>query len=156
MRQLAGSPKPLALAAGAAGLLSLMPGLPFLPLHRDRGGRRAAAPGSAIACRWVRSSSRSRRRWWPSPNAEAPLAEQMRVDMLRVELGYGLLGLAGGDQPRLPEQIKSLRRSIATEMGFVLPAVRIQDNMQLPPETYVVPHQGDRGGPRRKCAPRAC
>ncbi len=58
--------------------------------------------------------------------------------MMRLELGYGLLALAGGDTPRLTEQIKSLRRAIASEMGFVLPPVRIQDNMQLPADTYVI------------------
>jgi flagellar biosynthesis protein FlhA len=58
--------------------------------------------------------------------------------MIRLELGYGLLVMAGGDAPRLTEQIKSLRRSIATELGFVLPPVRIQDNMELPAETYSI------------------
>ena len=58
--------------------------------------------------------------------------------MIRLELGYGLLVLAGGDAPRLTEQIKGLRRAIAAEMGFVLPAVRIQDNMQLGADTYVI------------------
>ena len=137
VRQLGGSPKPLALAAGAAALLALMPGLPFLPFIAIAG----AAGGGA----WLRHRTPMKplvepesQAVVPAASAEAPIVEQMRVDMLRVELGYGLLGLAGGDQPRLPEQIKSLRRSIATEMGFVLPAVRIQDNMQLPPETYVV------------------
>ncbi len=66
------------------------------------------------------------------------MSETLRIDMIRLELGYGLLNLAGGETPRLTEQIKSLRRSIATEMGFVLPPVRIQDNMQLPAETYVI------------------
>ena len=60
------------------------------------------------------------------------------MDMIRLELGYGLLSLAGGDTPRLTEQIKGLRRAIASEMGFVLPPVRIQDNMQLPANEYVV------------------
>ena len=58
--------------------------------------------------------------------------------MIRLELGYGLLALAGGDGPRLTEQIKSLRRTIATDMGFVLPPVRIQDNMRLGPAEYVI------------------
>jgi flagellar biosynthesis protein FlhA len=62
----------------------------------------------------------------------------MRIDMIRVELGYALLPLAGGDQPKLTEQIRALRRSIATEMGFVLPPVRIQDNLQLAAEQYVI------------------
>jgi flagellar biosynthesis protein FlhA len=58
--------------------------------------------------------------------------------MIRLELGYGLLALAGGDAPRLTEQIKGLRRSIATEMGFILPPVRIQDNMQLGADSYSI------------------
>ena len=58
--------------------------------------------------------------------------------MIRLELGYGLLALAGGETPRLTEQIKSLRRSIAAEMGFVLPPVRIQDNMQLAADAYSI------------------
>ena len=60
------------------------------------------------------------------------------MDMIRLELGYGLLTLAGGEAPRLTEQIKGLRRSIAAEMGFVLPPVRIQDNMQLGADHYSI------------------
>jgi flagellar biosynthesis protein FlhA len=69
---------------------------------------------------------------------EPPIGDSLRMDMMRLELGYGLLALAGGDTPRLTEQIKSLRRAIASEMGFVLPPVRIQDNMQLPADSYVI------------------
>jgi flagellar biosynthesis protein FlhA len=60
------------------------------------------------------------------------------MDTIRLELGYALLALAGGDAPRLTEQIKGLRRSIASEMGFVLPPVRIQDNLQLGAEAYSI------------------
>ena len=60
------------------------------------------------------------------------------MDMIRLELGYGLLALAGGNTPRLTEQIKGLRRAIATEMGFVLPPVRIQDNVQLGADIYSI------------------
>ncbi len=140
VRQLGGSPKPLALAAGTAALLALMPGLPAFPFLVL-----SALAGTAA---WFRHKNPS----MPSEHAEdavlvapasqaaieAPVSEAMRIDMLRLELGYGLLGLASGDGARLPEQIKSLRRTIASEMGFVLPAVRIQDNMQLDAETYVV------------------
>src|SRR6202042_1468078 len=69
---------------------------------------------------------------------EPPISDALRIDMIRLELGYGLLTLAGGDAPRLTEQIKGLRRSIAAEMGFVLPPVRIQDNMQLAADAYSV------------------
>ena len=70
--------------------------------------------------------------------AEAPISDALKMDTIRLELGYGLLALAGGDTPRLTEQIKSMRRAIATEMGFVLPPVRIQDNMQLAADAYCV------------------
>lgn len=63
----------------------------------------------------------------------------LQIDALRLELGYGLLPLINYQKGhRLTEQIKALRRQMARELGFVIPAVRIQDNMQLPPNTYVV------------------
>ncbi len=133
LRQLAGSPKPLAMAAGAAGVLALMPGLPALPF--------LALAGLAGGGAWLRFKH-------PPPEegeapiqaspSEPPIADALRIDMIRLELGYGLLALAGGDAPRLTEQIKGLRRSIAAEMGFILPPVRIQDNMELGADSYVI------------------
>ena len=58
------------------------------------------------------------------------------LDVVRVELGYGLLDLASGMGQQLPEQIKRLRRALATDLGFVLPSVRIQDNVELEPYNY--------------------
>ncbi len=133
--QLGGNPKPLALVAGAAGLLALMPGLPMVPF--------IAIGSLAGGAAWLRHRT-------PKPveaedastvaptTASAPASDALRIDMIRLELGYALLPLASGDGGRLPEQIRSLRRGIATEMGLVLPSIRIQDNMQLEPETYVV------------------
>ena len=58
---------------------------------------------------------------------------------MRLELGYSLLSLVSNQEGhRLTEQIKALRRQIASEIGFVMPSVRIQDNMQLPANTYVI------------------
>jgi flagellar biosynthesis protein FlhA len=131
--QLGRGPKPLAMAAGAAAVLGLLPGLPMLPFlaiaglaggaawirHKNPIGVAGAEPATPIA-------------------TEPPIGESLRMDMIRLELGYGLLALAGGDGPRLTEQIKSLRRTIASDMGFVLPPVRIQDNMRLGPAEYVI------------------
>lgn len=134
MRQLAGSPKPLAMAAAAAAAMALMPGLPVLPflgLSLLAGGgawyRQKAATAAATAAIPV-----------VGPAPEPPIADALRIDALRLELGYGLLTMAGGDAPRLTEQIKGLRRAIAAEMGFVLPPVRIQDNLQLPADSYAI------------------
>ena len=63
----------------------------------------------------------------------------LAMDPVRLELGYGLLALIGEERgQRLPQQIKALRRQLAAELGFVMPSVRIQDNIQLPANTYVV------------------
>jgi len=134
MRQLGGSPKPLAMAAGAASVLALLPGLPALPF--------LALAGLAGGAAWVRHKN-PYLIGEPPPAAapvptEPPISDSLRIDMIRLELGFGLLALAGGDTPRLTEQIKGLRRSIASEMGFVLPPVRIQDNMQLAADAYVI------------------
>ncbi len=134
VRQLGGNPKPLAMAAGAAAVLALLPGLPALPFL----GLAGLAGGGA----WLRHKHPPALGGEAPPVAtipsEPPIAESLRMDMMRLELGYGLLALAGGDTPRLTDQIKGLRRAIAAEMGFVLPPVRIQDNMQLPADTYVI------------------
>ncbi|HEX5327133.1 MAG TPA: flagellar biosynthesis protein FlhA [Acetobacteraceae bacterium] len=134
IRQLGGSPKPLAMVAAAAGVLALLPGLPLAPfvaLAGLAGGgawlrhkHPASAPGNAPAA--------------TPASIEPPISDTLRIDLIRLELGYGLLSLAGGDTPRLTEQIKNLRRSVAAEMGFVLPPVRIQDNMQLAADTYSI------------------
>ena len=135
VRQLGGNPKPLALVAGAAGLLAIMPGLPALPF--------IAIGGLAGGAAWLRHRA-------PTPAAPEdastvvpaatapPASDALRIDMIRLELGYALLPLASGEGARLPEQIRSLRRAIAAEVGLVLPSIRIQDNMQLEPETYII------------------
>jgi flagellar biosynthesis protein FlhA len=134
IRQLGRSPKPLAMAAGAATVLALLPGLPTLPF--------LALAGLAGGGAWIRYKNPPEAQSTEAPApliaTEPPISDALRIDMIRLELGYGLLALAGGDAPRLTEQIKGLRRSIATEMGFVLPPVRIQDNMQLGADAYSI------------------
>jgi flagellar biosynthesis protein FlhA len=134
MRQLGGSPKPLAMAGGAALVLALMPGLPMLPF--------LALAGLAGGGAWLRHTNPPAMQGELPAEApvasEPPITDALRIDMVRIELGYGLLALAGGEAPRLTEQIKGLRRAVASEMGFVLPPVRIQDNMQLEPDEYCV------------------
>ena len=61
------------------------------------------------------------------------------LDMIRLELGYGLLGLLNGEKNKqLGEQIKNLRGQMQQEMGIYLPQVRIQDNMQLSSNEYLI------------------
>ena len=71
-------------------------------------------------------------------SAEEPISSAMRIHQVRLELGYGLLTMINNENHRLTDQIKSLRRALATDMGFVMPSVRIQDNMQLPANSYAL------------------
>ena len=106
IRQLGGSPKPLAMAAGAATVLALLPGLPTLPF--------LALAGLAGGGAWLRHKHPTAIGAGAAPRADrADRAADQRIAAHRhdpLELGYGLLALAGGDTPRLTEQIKGLRR----------------------------------------------
>src|SRR4029078_576873 len=71
------------------------------------------------------------------PPKEEPISTALALDLLRIELAYGLLPLINDVQGhRITDQIKALRRQLAQEMGFVMPAVRILDNMQLGANEY--------------------
>ncbi len=126
--QLGSSPNPLMIASAASGVLALLPGLPTMPFLLVSTLSGAAA--------WQRFNARKAEREAeipavPPPESALPVVSSL--DVVRVELGYGLLELASGGQQQLPEQIKRLRRALATELGFVLPSVRIQDNVELEP-----------------------
>jgi flagellar biosynthesis protein FlhA len=127
----------MGVTAGLLLTLAVLPGLPALPFLLLAGGAgglayRGFKHGQATAtAREVESR--------PPPPAEEPISAALAIDAIRLELGYGLIGLIGdGRGARLPDQIKALRRQLAGELGFVMPSVRIQDNIQLPANTYVI------------------
>ena len=137
--QLGSYPSALAMCAFLTAALSLLPGIPMLPFLAM-----AAGTGGAAWLIQSRRSGEAARRLveagaQPAAVSEEPVAAALHLDDIRIELGYALLSLVNsGSGPLLTDQIKGLRRQIANEMGFVMPAVRIQDNMQLPSNTYVV------------------
>jgi flagellar biosynthesis protein FlhA len=70
---------------------------------------------------------------------EDSLTDALSIDTLRIELGYGLLKLVEASKGgRLMDQIKSMRRQLAREMGFVVPNIRIRENMQFQPGGYAI------------------
>lgn len=75
----------------------------------------------------------------PKPPVDEPISTALAIDHLKVELGYSLLPLINDAKGhRITDQIKSLRRQLASEMGFVMPSVRIVDNMQLGSHEYAI------------------
>ncbi|MEJ0058340.1 MAG: FHIPEP family type III secretion protein [Terricaulis sp.] len=73
-----------------------------------------------------------------APTEETP-ASSLAMDEVRIELGFALLPLINDVQGRrLTDQIKALRKTLAQDLGFVMPSVRILDNVQLAPDAYCV------------------
>jgi flagellar biosynthesis protein FlhA len=140
--QLGAQPKPLYLAAGLSALFAVLPGLPFLPFVALAG---VAAAGGWFTHRAVQRRAAAAAAGEPEPDAaprEESMAELIRVDDVRLELGMGLVSLTSGRQGSLTEKIKKLRRAFGLEFGFILPAVRIKDNMDLGSGEYSVQVQG--------------
>ena len=138
--QLSGYPLALGLSSFLMLALALLPGipsLPFLALSAIAGGFAwvASRRNQAVAAEQAQLAAVES----AAPVAEEPIANALQIDHIRLELGYGLLPMINGQGgQRLTDQIKSLRRQLAQEIGFVMPSVRIQDNLQLPANTYVL------------------
>jgi len=132
--QLATNPISLGMVAAASGGLAIIPGMPIIPF--------ALLSIGAGMLAWRRSHAK--------PVVEAvevapvaaepedePIAQTLAIDEIKIELGYGLLPLINDlEGRRLTDQIKALRRTLATDFGFVMPSVRILDNMRLPSQGY--------------------
>lgn len=71
---------------------------------------------------------------------EPDIRDSLKMDDLRIEVGYGLLSLINDSEgsDRLTEQIKALRRQLANDLGFVMPSVRLLDNLQQKPNDYEI------------------
>ncbi|MDH5489123.1 MAG: flagellar biosynthesis protein FlhA [Rhodospirillaceae bacterium] len=143
-RQLGGQPRAMAVSSFLLFSLALLPGIPMLPfvvLALLTGGTAYAVNRSQeIVLTKEREAKKEAEVAEEEAVPEEPIATALKIDMLRLELGYGLLSLINNpnEGKRLTDQIKSLRRQIASDMGFVMPSVRIQDNMQLEPNTYII------------------
>jgi flagellar biosynthesis protein FlhA len=137
-KQLFGNPKALGVAAGLLGAMGLVPGMPnlvFLTMASLCGGaayalakRRVAVQGAA-----------------PAPALPAPAAETREltwddvqpVDLIGLEVGYRLVPLVDKKQSGdLLARVRGVRRKLSQDLGFLVPAVHIRDNLDLAPNIY--------------------
>ncbi|MEQ8397721.1 flagellar biosynthesis protein FlhA [Thalassobaculum sp.] len=139
--QLGGYPKALMMSCGLMLIMSLLPGIPMIPFLLIAGVTGAGAfflwrdqEEAKVAKVEAEESALT------APPPEEPIGSALQIDLIRLELGYGLLPLINEavEGQRLTDQIKALRRQLATESGFIMPQVRIQDNLQLGANTYVI------------------
>jgi flagellar biosynthesis protein FlhA len=142
-RQLFNNPRALNIVGGLLLLVALVPDMPKVPFLvlgvALLGGaqliRRSAKKQAAEAANPAKAGA----------NAQQPedINRLLRVDPISLEIGYGLIQLAdtehGGD---LLSRVTLLRRQIATDLGIIVPVIRIRDDLALPADTYVVRLRG--------------
>lgn len=130
----------LAIAAIMVGMMMLIPGLPKLPFA-------LLSVGLGIAAYFVNKARNAETAAVkeltkvPSAPTEPETPEQMLemvvVDPIELEIGYSLIQLIDDDsQDNLLRRITGIRRQIMSELGLVLPVVRIRDNLRLQPQAY--------------------
>ncbi len=127
--QLATNPISLGMVSAASGVLAIVPGMPIIPF--------ALLSIGAGVLAWRRSKTASQPAVVqtveaPTELEDEPISQTLAIDEIKIELGYGLLPLINDlEGRRLTDQIKALRRTLAADFGFVMPSVRILDNMRL-------------------------
>jgi flagellar biosynthesis protein FlhA len=137
--QLAMNPIALGMVSAASGVIALIPGMPLIPFvglsgatgylawRRSQNAQAAAKAGPLIEAKAAEEE------------VEEPISASLAIDDVKIELGYGLLTLINDlEGRRLTDQIKALRKTLATEFGFIMPPVRILDNMRLSNHGYAI------------------
>jgi flagellar biosynthesis protein FlhA len=140
LRQLSNYPKALGMSAAVMTVMALLPGIPALPFLLLGSGAGALAYVMDKRRTIATADAKKAEAIAKAPPAEEPISTALKIDDLKIELGYALLPLVNAPDgtERLTEQIKALRRSLAAELGCVMPAVRILDNVQLDANAYVI------------------
>lgn len=133
-KQLFTHPKAIALASIVLFTFALIPGMPKVAFII------VASLMSFLAYKLFKSGGKSvetGEETMPAPAAETPADLLIPLDPLSLDVGYGLIPLVDTSQGgELLHRIKSLRKQLATEMGFIMPAIHIRDNLQLKPNEY--------------------
>jgi flagellar biosynthesis protein FlhA len=138
-KQVFGKPEPLMLASGVLIALAAFPGMPVIPFLMLGSGVGYAG--------WRVRAQRLLNEEVDAPVAAPPPRENveslLRIEPLAVEVGLGLVKLVeGGQTSPLLKRIAGIRRQLATDLGYVLPPVRVTDNLSLRAREYVISLKG--------------
>lgn len=144
------NPKILGTVAVMLGALALTPGLPTLPflsiaavagagayfLVKAKRDKQILAEAQPL----VDSEEEAARK---KPGSREAVMELLQVEAMELEIGYRLVPLLEGDSGGdLLDRIAQIRRQVATELGIVLPSIRVRDNLQLKPNGYQIKLRG--------------
>lgn len=129
--QLGNKPKPLAISSVLSALVAILPGLPFLPF---------ALMSAILGGLAYRVTLNKEKQTSPPPKAlaaEEPITEYLKVEPIKIELGDGLLYLARSSEA-LQGRIKDLRNQFASNLGLILPTVKLRDDAKLKANEYAI------------------
>ncbi len=137
-KQVLSNPQPLLLASGVLIAMAAFPGLPKIPF---------LMLGTSVGVMALRMRQKTAATEKAKPTAAAPARDNieslLRVEPLAVEVGLGLVQLVeGGHNSPLLKRIANIRRQLATELGYILPPVRVTDNLTLKAREYVISLKG--------------
>ena len=138
-RQILGRSQPLLLGAGVLAALAALPAMPKIPFLLLGG-----------AAGWAGWTMRQKERSRPAAQEESkPAAAKenlealLKVEPLAIEVGLGLVGLVeGGQESPLLRRLSGIRRQLGTDLGYLLPPVRVTDNLALRSREYVISIKG--------------
>jgi flagellar biosynthesis protein FlhA len=145
-RQILGKPRTMYVVGALVVAFGLVPGLPKIPFFAIGFGFLAMAftvqrTQRAEAARAIVVGTETAAA--EAPKGPESVMNLLSVDPMELEIGYGLIPLVdvqeGGN---LLNRITLIRRQTALELGIVIPTIRIRDNLQLPPNTYVIRLRG--------------
>jgi flagellar biosynthesis protein FlhA len=135
-------PKTYYITAGVLGIFAMIPGLPGIPFF-----------GIAALCGFMGFKIEENKKRTELSKKDEAVKEQktaaetleslLPVELVQLEVGYGLVSLVDADQNGdLLERISHLRKQFATDWGLIIPSVRIKDNLELKPGGYSVKLKG--------------
>ena len=139
-RQIFGNSQPLLLAGGVLLAMAALPGLPMLPF--------LALGGGAGAIGWKMREKENRQTRDSAKESKPPAAKDhpealLRVEPLAIEVGLGLVNLVEGAQESpLLRRISAIRKQLAGDLGYLLPPVRVTDNLSLRSREYIISMKG--------------
>ncbi|MCL6472897.1 MAG: flagellar biosynthesis protein FlhA [Firmicutes bacterium] len=142
-KQLFNQPRALMIAAILIILFGFTPGIPKLPFFIVGGL-------SATASYYIRQAEKQSTAVMEAteaqeekPGGTESLVDMLQVDPVELEIGYSLIPLVDPDQGgEILDRITLMRRQIAMELGYVIPPIRIRDNIQIPANEYRVKIKG--------------
>ncbi len=140
-KQLFKSSQPLFLAGGLLVVLAAFPGLPTLPFLLCGAGL------GTVGWRMRQKSDAAPAASKPVTKAKEDLEDLLKVEPLTLEIGLGLVSLVerGPDSPLL-QRVLGVRKQLAKQIGYLMPPVKVKDNMSLRSREYVIHMHGSEIG----------